>query len=60
MIDYIGTLPMWVQLIIVFVTLILIISGIGAMLYRLIRFGVKAKVGPIEIDATDDSEEVKP
>lgn len=56
MLHYLATLPLWVQLIIIFSVLILIVAGIGAMVYRNVRYGVKVKVGPVEIDSTDDTE----
>lgn len=63
MIDYIGTLPMIVQLIIIVSILLIIISFSGVMIYRLARYGMKFKASigkaSAEIDATDETE-VKP
>jgi hypothetical protein len=59
MLDYIGTLPMWVQLIIVFGGMSIGLVVIGSVLYRLVKFGLKVKVGPVEIDATEENKDVK-
>lgn len=55
MLDYIGSLPMWVQLIIVFGGLIVGLITISSMLYRLVKYGIKIKAGPIEIDASEEN-----
>ena len=55
MIGYIETLPMIAQLIIVFGGLILGGFVIGAVIYRLVKYGLRVKVGPVEIDATEEN-----
>lgn len=50
--EFLMQLPIWY----VMVILTFIIGAIG---YRLIKKGVKIKVGPVEIDAEDDGTEVK-
>lgn len=55
MLDYLETLPMYVQLIIIFGGLFISTLTIIALIYRLVKFGVKIKAGPVEIDATDET-----
>ena len=55
MIEYIETLPMIVQLIIIFGGLIMCGITIAAMIYRLVKFGIRIKAGPVEIDATEEN-----
>lgn len=55
MIDYIATLPMWVQLFIIFGGLIMIGVTTSAVLYRLVKYGIRVKIGPAEIDATEEN-----
>ena len=59
MIDYYGTLPMWFQLAGIIGGFIMAGIIFIAISYRLWHYGLKIKAGPIEIDATDDNEEVK-
>ena len=47
MTELIGKFPLWFSMIIIS----LLVAGI---VYRLVRKGVKIKVGPVEIDAEDD------
>lgn len=56
MLNYIETLPMWTQLIIILGGLIIGALIIFTILYRLVKYGLKIKAGPIEIDATDETE----
>lgn len=50
--EFLMQLPIWyVMIILTFI--------IGAIGYRLIKKGVKIKVGPVEIDAEDDGAEAK-
>lgn len=50
--EFLMQLPIWyVMIILTFI--------IGAVGYRLIKKGVKIKVGPVEIDAEDDAEPEK-
>ena len=56
MLNYIETLPMLAQLIIIFGGLIIGAIAIGAMIYRLVKYGIRLKVGPVELDATDETE----
>lgn len=56
MLNYLETLPMWTQLIIIMGGLFIIALIIFAVLYRLVKYGLKIKAGPIEIDATDETE----
>jgi hypothetical protein len=59
MLNYLETLPMWTQLIIIMGGLIVLTAIIGAILYRLVKYGLKIKAGPIEIDATDETGDKK-
>jgi hypothetical protein len=56
--ELLTTFPIWFSMVVVAVL-------VGAIVYRLIKKGVKIKVGPVEIDAEDDTpapvkEEPKP
>jgi hypothetical protein len=57
MLNYLETLPMLAQLIIIFGGLIFGGLVIIATIYRLVKYGIKIKAGPIEIDATEENEE---
>ena len=57
--EYIETLPMWAQLFIILGGFIMAGFIFIAISYRLWHYGLKIKAGSIEIDATDDTEEVK-
>lgn len=52
--EIIAKLPSWYIMLIISVI-------IGAIIYRLVRYGVKIKAGPVEIDAdnVDSGEEGK-
>lgn len=56
MLNYISTLPMWVQLFIVFGGLIIGLVFIGSVIFRFTKHGMKIKAGPIEIDASEENE----
>ena len=56
MLNYLGTLPMLAQLIIIFGGLIFGAVIIIATVYRFVKYGLKIKAGPIEIDATEENE----
>jgi len=50
--EFLMQLPIWyVMIVLTFI--------VGAVGYRLIKKGVKIKVGPVEIDAEDDAEPEK-
>lgn len=57
MIDYLGSLPMWMQGIIIIGTFILVFGFIGAVIYKIIT-AERIKAGPtgVEIDSEDEPE----
>ncbi len=59
MLEYIETLPMWVQLFIIFGGLAMAGIITSAVLYRLVKYGIRVKIGPAEIDATDENGDKK-
>jgi hypothetical protein len=56
MIDYIATLPLWLQIIIVIIMLLLLSGFIGSLVFRIIRYGIKIKLAKLEIDASEENE----
>jgi len=56
MIQFLKMLPEWLIIAITIFGIISISGLFGAMIYRLVRFGIKIKVGKIEIDATEENE----
>ena len=49
--EIIAKLPSWYIMLIISVI-------IGAIIYRLVRYGVKIKAGPVEIDADNPPDEI--
>ena len=59
MLNYMSTLPMWVQLTMIFGGLIIGAVVVIGIIYRLVKYGIRVKIGPAEIDATEENEEKK-
>ena len=53
MIDYLGSLPMWLQIVIILVTLILVLGLIAAVIYKIVTAD-RNKAGPVEIEDEPD------
>ncbi len=61
MIDYLGTLPMWLQAFIIIGGFILVFGFIGAVIYKIITAEkIKAGVTGVEIDSVDEVEDKPP
>lgn len=54
MIDYLGSLPMWLQIVIILVTLILVLGLIAAVIYKIVTAD-RIKAGPVEIEDDPDN-----
>lgn len=54
MIDYLGSLPMWLQIVIILVTLILVLGLIAAVIYKIVTAD-RIKAGPMEIEDDPDN-----
>lgn len=57
-VDYLGSLPMWVQLVIILGGFFLFFLFIGSIIYKILK-AEKIKAGAVEIDMTEDKPEVK-
>lgn len=54
MLDYLGSLPMWLQIVIILVTLILVLGLIAAVIYKIVTAD-RIKAGPVEIEDDPDN-----
>lgn len=54
--EYLGTLPMWFQLFVIFGGLVVAATILVAISWRLWHYGLRIKAGSIEIDATEENE----
>lgn len=56
MLIYLGSLPMWLQIVIILVVLVLVLGLIGVIIYK-IATAERIKAGPTGIEIEDDPEE---
>ena len=59
MLDYISTLPMWLQVSIIISGFIIWAIAIFGIIYRIVKYGIKIKVGPVYVDASEENLEEK-
>lgn len=52
----INALPNWLLISLVIISIIMTVAVTVAILYRLVKYGVRIKAGPLELDATDETE----
>jgi uncharacterized membrane protein YhdT len=55
MIQYITTFPVWFTMSMIICLMLLVICSGAAFIYRFIKYGANVKVGPLEIDATEEN-----
>lgn len=55
MLNYLGSLPMWLQVVIILVVLILVLGFIGAVIYKIVT-AERIKAGPGGVEIEDEPE----
>jgi len=56
MIKFLMILPEWLLVTFVIISMIMTVAVTSAVIYRLVRFGIKIKAGIVEVDATKSEE----
>ena len=59
MIQYISTFPAWFAMTMIICLMLLVICSGAAFIYRFVKYGANVKVGPLEIDATEENSDAK-